>query len=154
MKLLDFYKDVAIILAGIIAFTTFLSGLLEYARQGRQRKAETFLHMRRRFLETPLFQHILNLLATDSDQLCQVSIQDRRNFGGFLEEVAIMVDSKLLSPELAHYMFGYYVLLTARSEHFWEDLDRSGPYWRLFWRFAGDMERLEASPPPVRHIAV
>ena len=47
-------------------------------------------------------------------------IQDRRNFVGFLEEVAVMVNSGLIKKEVAHYMFGCYVLLTDRCDELWD----------------------------------
>ncbi len=142
---LDFWKDIAIILAGIVAVITFFSGVLEYGRQGKYRRAEQFLHMRRRFLETPLFQRILNLLANDSTELTTLPIQDRRNFVGFLEEVALMVNSKLIDKSVAHYMFGYYVILAADSGALWDGLDRDSRYWTVFRDFANEMKRLEAS---------
>lgn len=137
---LDVQKDFAIIAGSVIALVTFLSGVLEFARQSHLRRAEQFLHMRRRFLETPLFQEILRLLATDDPRLREIPVQDRRNFGGFLEEVALMVNSRLISREVAHYMFGHYVILTERSTHFWDGLDRQGTYWQLFHRFAEEMK--------------
>lgn len=139
---LDFWKDLAIIFGGLLALTTFLSGSLEYVRQGRQHRAEAFLQMRRRFLEDPLFREILNLLAANSAKIVQTPIQDRRNFVGFLEEVAVMVNSGLIRKEVAHYMFGYYVLLTDRCDLFWEGLDRESQYWSVFRRFSADMESL------------
>jgi hypothetical protein len=141
---LEFWKAVAIIAGGVVAFTTFLFAVLEYARQNHQHRASRFVEMRRRFLETALFRDILNLLATDDPTLRQVPIQDRRNFGGFLEEVALMVNSRLISPKVAHYMFGDYVLLTARSENFWHGLDREGVYWTVFRQFAQQMESFHA----------
>ena len=139
---LDFWKDIAIIFGGVLALTTFLSGALEYIRQGHQHRAANFIQMRRRFLEDPLFRDILNLLASDPPSLRNTPIQDRRNFVGFLEEVAVMVNSGLIKKEVAHYMFGYYVLLTERCEHFWEGLDRESQYWSVFRRFAQDMRAL------------
>lgn len=139
-------KDLAIIAGSVFALTTFLVGVMEYARQSNQRRAEHFVQLRRRFLETPQFQEILRLLSTDDPRLSHVPVQDRRNFGGFLEEVALMVNSRLIGRDVAHYMFGHYVLLAARSEHFWEGLDRSGTYWKLFHRFASEMEELSQQP--------
>jgi hypothetical protein len=142
---LDFWKDVAIIFGGVLALTTFLSGMLEYVRQGHQHRAANFVQMRRRFLEDPLFRDILNLLASDAPALVKTPIQDRRNFVGFLEEVAVMVNSGLIKKEVAHYMFGYYVLLTERCEHFWDGLDKESQYWSVFRRFALDMKALSVS---------
>ncbi len=148
MTALDFWKDLAIIAAGIVGFITFLTGVFEYARQGRDRRAEKFVQMRRRFLETALFQRILNLLPEDSPELAQMPVQDRRNFLGFLEEVALMVNSGLIDRRVAHYMFGYYVLLAARSTRIWEGLDHDSLYWTVFRSFAASMEEYESKSMP------
>lgn len=136
---LDTTKDLAIILGTVFALTTFVTGVLEFGRQTRQRRVEHFVQLRRRFLETPQFQDILRLITTDDPALRDLPIQDRRNFGGFLEEVALMVNSKQITRDVAHYMFGHYILLTERSQNFWKDLDREGTYWRLFHHFAKEM---------------
>jgi len=119
--------------------TTFVTGVLEFARQTHQRRIEQFIGLRRRFLETPQFQDILRLITTDDPALRELPVQDRRNFGGFLEEVALLVNSKQITKQVAHYMFGHYILLTDRSEYFWDGLDRNGPYWQLFHSFAREM---------------
>ncbi len=137
-------KDLAIVAGSIIALVTFLTGVLEYARQSHQRRAHHFVEMRRRFLETALFQEIIRLLATDDPRLREIPVQDRRNFGGFLEEVALMVNSRLIPREVAHYMFGHYVLITEDSKHFWHGMDREGTYWQLFHRFAKQMRDMAA----------
>ena len=144
---LDFWKDIAIIFGGVLALTTFLSGAFEYIRQGHQNRATHFVQMRRRFLEEPMFREILNKLAADPESLPNTPIQDRRNFVGFLEEVAVMVNSGLIKPEVAHYMFGYYVLLTERCEPFWVGLDRESQYWTVFRRFAEEMRVLHSKQP-------
>ena len=142
MDPLDYWKNWAIIAAGVVALTTFLTGVLEYVRQGHQHRAQNFVQMRRRFLETPEYRRILDQLAKDDPSLRNESVQEKRNFVGFLEEVALMVNSKLIKREVAHYMFGYYVLLTARSQHFWEGLDRDSQYWTVFRGFSDEMERM------------
>lgn len=144
---LDFWKDVAIIFGGVLALTTFFSGMFEYIRQGHQHRAANFVQMRRRFLEDPLFRDILNLMATNTPALKKTPIQDRRNFVGFLEEVALMVNSRLIRKEVAHYMFGYYVLLTDRCEDFWDGLERESQYWSVFRQFSSQMTELSHAPP-------
>jgi hypothetical protein len=136
-------KDIAIILAGIIALTTFFTGVMEYARQGAQNRAQNFLHMRRRFLENQTFREICQMLITGDDALRSVPLQDKRNFGGFIEEVALMVNARLIRKEVAHYMFGYYAILCWESEQFWDGLDRNAIYWSLFRDFAKEMKALE-----------
>ncbi len=141
---LDYTKDIAIIAGGIVALTTFFTGVVEYARQSNLRRVEYFIQMRRRFLETPSFQEILRLITTDDVGLRNVPIQDRRNFGGFLEEVALMMNSKLITKRVARYMFGHYVILTADSEHFWQGLDREGDYWQLLNWFADELRKMKS----------
>ncbi|MFI5387635.1 MAG: hypothetical protein ACHQ50_16120 [Fimbriimonadales bacterium] len=139
-------KDVSIIIAGLVALSTFLSGAIEFLRQGRQHRAENLIQMRRRFLETPQYREILDRLQSNDPAIATSSIQERRNFVGFLEEIALMVNSRLIRLEVAQYMFGYYVLLVARCDSFWEGLDRGDIYWTLFNHFAEEMARMEKMP--------
>lgn len=146
---LTLLKDWAITVAGLIALTTFITGLIEYVRRGRQERAQNFIQMRRRFLETPAYLEILDLLQASDPALANVSIQSRRNFLGFLEEVALMANSNLIRLEIADYMFGYYVLLAAKSEHLWSGLNREDRYWNVFNKFAQTL--LERSGTPCEH---
>ncbi len=142
----SFFKDVSIIVAGIVALSTFMTGAIEFLRQGRQHRAENLIQMRRRFLETKQYREILDMLQSGDPSIATSSVQERRNFVGFLEEIALMVNSRLIRPEVAQYMFGYYVLLVSRSEPFWQSLERGDIYWTLFNRFADEMARLEKLP--------
>lgn len=141
-------KDASIVVAGIVAVATLASAAMEARRRNRQHRAETFVLMRRRFLESPDFQQILSLLHEDSPSLAELPIQVRRNFAGFFEEVALMVNSRLLSPVVASYMFGRYVVLTAKSEYFWNGMDRDERYWALFRGFAAQIAEQERSRDP------
>lgn len=141
-------KDIALVVGGVAALTTFLSGLAEYARQANLRRGEAFIAMRRRFLEDPLFRDILNMLDHDDPRLSDLPVQDRRNFVGFLEEVALMSRSRMIRPEVAHYMFGRYVVLADRSENLWRGLDKGDRYWSLFRRFAADNRAREREFEP------
>jgi hypothetical protein len=146
-------KDISIVVAGIATLAGFMAALAEYARQGHMRRAEQFVMLRRRFLETPSFQPILRLLDADAPGLAEIPLQDRRNFLGFLEEVQLMVDSRLVRPQVAHTMFGRYVLLADASENLWHGLDRNDRYWAVFRRMVVDHRRLEerlAVDRPVR----
>ena len=150
MPALDTVKDYALVVGGIAALTTFLTGLSEYARQANLRRGEAFIAMRRRFLEDPLFRDILNLLDRDDPHLADLPLQDRRNFVGFLEEVAILCESRMIRPEIAHYMFGHYVTLADKSQHLWHGLQKGDRYWTLFRRYAKDNRALELRGEPKR----
>jgi uncharacterized membrane protein YiaA len=144
-------KDWSIIIAGAIAFLTLWQGLFQYSRQGHATRASQFIQMRRRFLEDETFKNLLNLIAENSEGLRTTSIQDRRNLVGFLEEVALMVNSGLLKAEVAHYMFGYYVLAIDDCEPFWDGLDRNSEYWTVFRNFVTQMQ---GSPKALGNIRV
>lgn len=138
---LTWVKDWSIVLAGVVALVTFMAGFFQYRLQGRQGRAAQFVLMRRRFLEDPVFREILNLLAADSPNLKDIPIQDRRNLVGFLEEVALLVNSHSLRLDVAHAMYGYYFDLIDRSEHFWDGLDRDSMYWDIFRAFSRELRQ-------------
>lgn len=134
-------KDISIIVAGVIAFLTLWHGLIQYARQGHATRASQFVQMRRRFLEDATFKEILNRIAENDPSVAEMPIQDRRNLVGFLEEVALLVNSNLIKPDVAHYMFGYYVLLIDENEHFWTGLQKDSEYWTVFRSLASKMRQ-------------
>jgi hypothetical protein len=72
-----------------------------------------------------------------------VSVTDRYLFVGFYEEIALLVNSKVLRPEIAHYMFGYYAKICWESDDFWQDINRDSIYWRVFREFVEQMITLE-----------
>jgi hypothetical protein len=143
--MLSFIKDGAIIVASLFTVIAFFSGIWEYRRRTRQERAENLLQMRRRFLETPAFREILEALMTQDPRITETSLTDRRSFAGFLEEIALLANSHLMRPEVAHYMFGYYVLLTDDSAPFWEGLDRESVYWSQFRLFAARIRQSNAN---------
>ena len=140
-------KDVSITIASVVTLITFMTGVVQYVRQGRQMRATQFVEMRRRFLEDLSFREILNLLAGDDPKLAEIPIQQRRNLVGFFEEVALMVNSRAIGEQVAHYMFGYYINLVDGSTHFWEGLDKKSEYWALFRAFAARMRNAGGTPP-------
>ncbi|MBX3095809.1 MAG: hypothetical protein KF812_03010 [Fimbriimonadaceae bacterium] len=141
--MLSTVKDISIVVAGLVAFITFATGVVQYVRQTRIQRIQNFVEMRRRFLEDTTFRNLLNLLATDDPALAGAQVQDRRNLVGFFEEIALMVNSGALSIQVAHYMFGYYVALVDRSENFWVNLDKPGVYWTVFRRFSARLAERE-----------
>lgn len=138
-------KDFSIIVGGAIAFITLWQGLFQYGRQNHAARANQFIQMRRRFLEEKSFQELLTLIHDNCTDISKKPIQDRRNLVGFLEEIALMMNSGLIRPEVAHYMFGYYVLLIDDCQPFWEGLDRQGDYWAVFRAFAARMRTMSVA---------
>jgi hypothetical protein len=138
-------KDFAIIVGGLVTIFAFLNGLLEYRRQGAQKRVEHFTMLRRRLKENPAFKEICDLLFSQDPRLAEVNAQDKRDFVGLLEEVALQVNSGLIRRELAHYMFGYYTVKCAENQYFWANINADEIYWDLFRDFSAEMKRMEQS---------
>ena len=137
-------KDFAIIVGGLVTIFAFANGLLEYRRQGAQKRVEHFTLLRRRLKENPVFKEICALMFANDPRLADVDAQDKRDFIGLLEEVALQVNSGLIRPELAHYMFGFYTVKCLESKDFWANLTLGETYWDLFHDFAREMKAKEA----------
>lgn len=133
-------KDVAIVIGGLVALLTFINGILEYTRQGAQKRVEQFMTLRRRLKENPAFYRISAFLADDHPDLRDVEPQDKRDYLGLLEEVALLMNSHLIRPDVAHYMFGYYAVRCLESTNFWVNVERESIYWSLFHDFAKRMK--------------
>lgn len=140
---LSFLKDLAIAISGLIALFTFFNGLLEYKRQGAQKRVEHFVTLRRRLKENPAFKEITHMLFTNDPALAHFNAQDKRDYIGLLEEVALLVNSRLIYPDVAHYMFGHYTVHAYDSKYFWSNVERDEVYWTLFMDFAQEMKRKE-----------
>ncbi len=138
-------KDFSIIVGGLVTIFAFVNGLLEYRRQGAQKRVEHFTMLRRRLKENPVFKEICALMFANDPRLASIDPQDKRDFIGLLEEVALQVNSGLIRPELAHYMFGYYTISCLESVHFWANLTLDETYWNLFYDFAREMKVRETT---------
>jgi hypothetical protein len=138
-------KDFSIIIGGLVTIVAFANGLLEYRRQGAQKRVEHFTMLRRRLKENPIFKEICALMFANDPGLAEINAQDKRDFIGLLEEVALQVNSGLIRPELAHYMFGYYTVKCLENKYFWANLTLDETYWNLFHDFAREMKAKEIS---------
>jgi hypothetical protein len=137
-------------IGAIVALATLIKALIEYTQQGRQKRAEHFFELRRRLKESDDFARLAQLvdethaeesLASQARQeLKELSFRVKRDYLGLFEEVAIAMNSGLIKPPVAHYMFGYYALLCWESKEFWTGVNRLSPYWALFADFCEQMK--------------
>jgi len=141
--ILQIVRDSLLAIGAIIAVSSLVLSIIEYKRQGSQKRAEHFLGIRNRLKTDPAFQKIVNMLETDAPELAEVPFIEKREFLGALEEVALMMNSGLIRPEVAFYMFGYDSIRCWESVRFWSDVNREALYWALFRRFAERMKELE-----------
>jgi len=133
------------IISVVLAISTTIVGLAQYRLQGKQKRAEFFIEMRHKLKENSIFKNICALIEIDSPDLKDVAFAEKRDFLGFFEEVALMVNSGLIEKEVAHYMFGYYAIICWDSKNFWRDVNRDSPYWSIFRNFVLQMKEIEKS---------
>ncbi|MGD0077305.1 MAG: hypothetical protein ABSB91_01615 [Sedimentisphaerales bacterium] len=135
----------------VVAVSALVLSFLEYVKQGAQKRAEHFITMRERFKNNEKFQKICNLLDTNDEGLLEIKFEEKRDFLGFFEEVAIAMNSGIIKPQVAHYMFGFYAIKCWESSKFWDgndvnnEVDKKSKYWVVFKDFVQRMEDIESS---------
>jgi hypothetical protein len=157
---------VAFLGATFTAICGFCAWLFAYWREIKRRNFETFFKMRGEFRTNERFGRVFKALNGDPATmrpksgpigallgrkddgspeitLDQISHDDAEEFAGFLEEVAILVQSKVISPKLAHYFFGYYAIVVVNNPSFMEKIEdeETREYWGLLRSFSKLMER-------------
>ncbi|HEV2706776.1 MAG TPA: hypothetical protein VGV59_12685 [Pyrinomonadaceae bacterium] len=138
-------RDIATIIGVIIAVMTLIKGFLEYRRNAFLARVEHFANLKREFKEDAAIARITELLETDAPQLAEVPAHDKWQFLCFFEEVALLLRAKLITSELAYYMFGYYATRCDRSQWFWNSFPKDEKYWLLFFDFVARMKLVESS---------
>lgn len=163
---------IKLVIAGggaVTGLVTLTKGLAEYRLQGRQKRADQFFALRASLKNEPVFAELAEQLehsiSSDSELTVEAAakleatpFRVKRDYLGLFEEVALALNSGLIKPEVAHYMFGYYAILCYQNDSFWNNVDRSSPYWSLFAAFYREMkvqqERLLDRSTPVKELRV
>jgi hypothetical protein len=115
-------------------------------RADQLQRAEFTLTQLRRLFEDQDLLDMLPLLDVDDPKLADFAMLNaKRKFMTFCEEVALLINSGLLSAETAHYMFGYYAVSAHKGSNFRSGLAYTPEHWALFMKFAADAERFAAS---------
>ena len=151
-KLFDGVTAVGIV-AGLFALTKLA---VEYSRDNRRKRMELYLALREYFRTNERFGEIFEFLdgniSTDVFE-SEVNADTRAEFASFLEDVAMCVSSGELKPDVAHYMFGYYVIRCWENEVFWNGLEQDSIYWALLKGFYEEMKNqrkiLEVAHPNI-----
>ncbi|HET9765930.1 MAG TPA: hypothetical protein VFS60_03730 [Thermoanaerobaculia bacterium] len=137
------WKDLASIVGAAIALLALIKGVFEYSAQGAQKRADLFFAMREKLKENETYREIFALLEDDSPKLLEVAYKDRRDLLGVFEELALLLNSGLITEAVAHYMFGYYAIACWDSTNFWADMTRDSPYWSAFRDLVTRMQQRE-----------
>jgi len=131
------------------------TALVEYRRQGRQKRAEQFFALREKLKGSEEFRRVAELLdiaASTQGQACDDANREllatpfsiKRDYLGLFEDVALALNSGLVDLKVAHYMFGYYAILCRDSDAFWSDVNRLSPYWSVFNDFCDQLAAVSA----------
>lgn len=80
---LEQYAQLATAIGGAIALLTLAVGVVEYARQGAQKRADYFHTMRRLFKSNDNLLRLCELLESDDPELEELSFKDKRELLGF-----------------------------------------------------------------------
>ncbi len=145
---LSYWKDIATIVGAVGGFVTLLVGVYSYMKQSKQKRIEYFIAKRGEFDKEKRFRDILKGLEGDPTTLVVIPPDDKRYFLGFLEEIALLMNSKMIQSEIFHYMFGFFTIKCWDTGEFWANLEndeKNHLYWCLFRHFVDQMKREENS---------
>ena len=142
---LDLIKTIAISGTSVVAIFTLIKGYSEYKLTTKQRRIELYEIYRRKLKEDETIRSVVDALENDNRNIVEISRIDKYMFLGFYEDIALLMNTGLIKPEIAHYMFGYYAMRCWENESFWNDINRNSHYWRVFREFVEKMKDLENS---------
>jgi len=70
---------------------------------------------------------------------------------GMFEQVAIALNSGLISETVAHHMFGYFAIYSFECKNFWHNMpdgekEKNDPYWGVYFSFVKKMKEIQNQP--------
>jgi hypothetical protein len=106
------------------------------------RRAEFTLTQHRRLFDDATLHSVLALVDSDDLSLANPQMWDpKRKFLTFFEELCLLINSELVSKDVALYMFGYYALAANEGPNFRTGISWDERYWGLFSAFANDAKK-------------
>jgi hypothetical protein len=108
-----------------------------------KKRGELFTAIRSRLKDNKSFKEILALVDADDPELASIEFKEKRDLIGLFEEVALLLNSGLIRPAVANYMFGYYAIRCWNNPRFWNDVRRESAYWSLYRAFVDRMQKEE-----------
>lgn len=137
---MELIKNFPAILGVIVAIWGLWKGVIEFALQGSQKRAEIFLKKQNEYFSNKSFNEIRTLLEDDMDKLKEIPFEEKRSYLTFFEEVAVLRNTGLIKNDLAYYMYGYYATKCLESSNFWININKEKIFWNVFIRFAEEMK--------------
>lgn len=140
---LNIIKTIAIAGTAIVAIITLIKGYLEYKLTSTQKRSDLYERLGTKLETDETLKLIIHYLEIEDPEIKNLSRFDRYKFLRFYEDIALIMNSGLIKPEIAHYMFSYYAIQCYHSDNFWYEIERNSIYWRVFNEFVEKMENLE-----------
>jgi len=124
-------RDWAVIIAAVVAVATFVKALHEYVLENKRKRAQMYFEMRASYKFDEKFSDMFEMLEKDSKELMHLNFNKKQDFLGFYEDLALLMNTGVLKPEVVHYMFGYYAIRCWQSENFWWEIRHIGTFSRF-----------------------
>jgi len=140
---LEIIKTIAISGTALVAIVTMIKGYYDYRLSIKQKRIELFEKLGTKLETDKTLKKIIDYLETENPELRNMSRFDRYKFLRFYEDINLIMNSGLMKPEIAHYMFSYYAIKCYNSEVFWHDINRNAIYWQAFNDFVSKMKEIE-----------
>jgi len=118
--------EITTVITALILLLTFAKAVLEYIRRGKQSRAERFFQMREKYISRFADFFVLFGESSDAEELKAIPYRRKLEFLDFFEELALMINSRLIDKRLAYYMFGWATIKCWESDNFWKFFDEKG----------------------------
>lgn len=106
-----------------------------------------FLDQSRRLFDDPDLRSVLKHIDGDDPELADPSHWDNnRKFLVFIEEIELLIRSRMLDDDACQYMFGYYANRALEGDNFKSGIDFKEEHWKLFTEFARRYDNFLAKP--------
>ena len=133
------------IVAAVALFWAVCQAVYAFSKQNRLARFDKYSELSKGWSADKDIQRIKRLIEEDpKGELSNLSAAEKEEYVAVFDEIALMVESRIVRKEIAFYMFGYYVIHCCDNEEFWTGMDKDSHYWSLFFRFAKEMKRIDS----------
>lgn len=144
-------KLIATFISIILALFAIFKWLLEFNKKNQLERAKVYLELRQRFKETDNFATIIAYLDSNDEKLNQIDKADKLKFLGFLEEIALMVNSGLLNKKIANQSFGFYIRKAWENQYMWWEGNSKDSEYRILLKWINDECEAIHNNPKAKH---
>jgi hypothetical protein len=123
-------------------------GYREFIRDNSLKRLEKFEQMKNKYDKDEQMQKVIKALnfKQDNPQHFKDTVEaldanDKRAFLMFIEEIALLNNSRILSTDFVFYNFSWDAILAYETDEFWDQnrIKKDDPYWALFRSFCEKM---------------